>query len=75
MEVPDESGVLASIAKDLASEGISIELLQQRKHETAGRAWLLLTTHATTEAAVKRVCSKLREAPYVYDEPFLLRKG
>lgn len=75
MEVPDESGVLASIAKDLASEGISIELLQQRKHETAGRAWLLLTTHATTEAAVKRVCSKLREAPYVYGEPFLLRKG
>ncbi len=73
MEVPDQSGVLASIASDLASEGISIELLQQRKHDTKGKAWLLLTTHATTEAAVKRACKKLRDARYVCDEPFVLR--
>ncbi len=73
MEVPDQSGVLASIASDLASENISIELLQQRKHETKGKAWLLLTTHSTSEAAIKRACKKLRDAKYVFDEPFVLR--
>ena len=60
MEVPDESGVLAAIASDLASEGISIELLQQRKHDKPGKAWLVLTTHETTEAAIKRICLKLK---------------
>lgn len=73
MEVPDQSGVLASIASDLAAEEISIELLQQRKHDTPGRAWLLLTTHATTEAAVKRACERLRGAKYIFGEPFVLR--
>ncbi len=73
MEVPDRSGVLASIASDLASEGISIELLQQKKHEKSGSAWLLLTTHETTEAAIKRACDKLKNADYVMGEPFILR--
>ncbi len=73
MEVPDRLGVLASIASDLASEGISIELLQQKKHEKEGSAWLLLTTHNTSEAAIKRACEKLKNADYVMGEPFLLR--
>ena len=73
MEVPDRSGVLASVASDLAGEGISVELLQQRKHETEGKAWLLFTTHKTTEAAIKRACEKLKQADYVFDEPFVLR--
>jgi homoserine dehydrogenase len=73
MEVPDRSGVLASVASDLAGEGISVELLQQRKHETEGKAWLLFTTHKTTEEAIKRACEKLKQADYVFDEPFVLR--
>jgi len=73
MEVPDRSGVLASVASDLAAEGISIELLQQRKHDAEGKAWLLMTTHETTEAAIAKACLKLKNADYVLGEPFVLR--
>ncbi|MBO5254502.1 MAG: homoserine dehydrogenase [Opitutales bacterium] len=74
LEIKDKAGVLASVASVLASEGISIELLQQKKHEIEGRAWLLLTTHSTDEAAIKRACDKLEKSDLTFDErPFVLR--
>lgn len=73
LEIKDEAGVLATIASVLASEGISIELLQQKKHEMAGRAWLLLTTHSTNEAAISRACGKLERSTLTFDKPFVLR--
>ena len=73
MEVRDEAGVLAQVASLLASEGISIELLQQKKHGVEGRAWLLLTTHSTTEAAISRACKKLEDSSFIYGKPFVLR--
>ncbi len=73
MEVEDQSGVLASIASDFASESISIKLLQQTKHETKGKAWLLLTTHKTNEKAVDNLCKKLENKDYILNEPFVLR--
>ncbi len=74
LEIKDKAGVLASVASVLASEGISIELLQQKKHEVEGRAWLLLTTHSTDEAAIKRACDKLENSDLTFDErPFVLR--
>ncbi len=73
LDVEDKTGVLASVASILASEGISIELLQQKKHEQQGRAWLLLTTHETTEEAIARACKKLGESAFATEAPFLLR--
>ncbi len=73
LEIKDEAGVLASVASIFASENISIELLEQKKHETSGRAWLLLTTHSTNEAAIKRACDKLEESSFTFDNPFVLR--
>ncbi len=73
MQVRDEAGVLASVASILAAEGISIELLQQKKHDTEGRAWLLLTTHSTNEAAIRRACIALESSKLIYDNPFVLR--
>ncbi|MDY6069552.1 MAG: homoserine dehydrogenase [Opitutales bacterium] len=73
IEVQDKVGVLASLASILACEQISIEQLQQRKHETAGRAWVVLTTHKTDEGSIKKVCAALKKAPFVYSEPFVLR--
>lgn len=73
MEVPDQSGVLASIASDLASEGISIELLQQRKTRHKGQGVAAFDDSRHDRSAVKRACKKLRDARYVCDEPFVLR--
>ena len=71
----DEAGVLASIAKTLSDCGISIETLMQRSCKTEGRAWLLLTTHTTTEGAIQRACGELKNNPKVSSEPFVLRFG
>lgn len=75
LEVDDEAGVLASIAKTLSDCGISIETLMQRSCKTEGRAWLLLTTHTTTEGAIQRACGELKNNPKVSSEPFVLRFG
>lgn len=75
LEVDDEAGVLASIAKTLSDCGISIETLMQRSCKTEGRAWLLLTTHTTTEGAIQRACEELKNNPKVSSEPFVLRFG
>lgn len=73
LEVRDEAGVLASIASILAARGISIELLHQKRHPAKGMAWLLLTTHLTSEAAIKAACEDLRASPCILGQPFLLR--
>ena len=73
LEIKDEAGVLASIASIFASEDISIELLEQKKHDVSGRAWLLLTTHSTNEAAIRRACEKLDSSSLTFDNPFVLR--
>ncbi len=73
IDVKDEAGVLAHVASLLASEGISIELLQQKKHGIEGRAWLLLTTHETSEAAISRACEKLEKSSFTFEKPFVLR--
>ena len=74
LEVADETGVLASIAKQFAQAGISIESLMQRPCEANGKAWLLLTTHDTTEGAINEACKLLRDnLSAVTKEPFLLR--
>lgn len=75
LEVADEAGVLASIAGVFSDAGISIETLMQRSCERDGRAWLLLTTHDTTEGAIKKACDALMSHPKVSSEPFVLRFG
>ena len=47
----------------------------QRSCKTEGRAWLLLTTHTTTEGAIQRACGELKNNPKVSSEPFVLRFG
>ncbi len=73
LEIKDQAGALASVASMFASEGISIELLQQKKHEHEGKAWLLLTTHSTNEYAIKRVCDTIEKSDLMFDKPFVLR--
>ena len=73
IEGKDEVGVLACIANVLAQCGVSVELLQQKKPEERGRAWLLLTTHKTSEEAIKKACRELEGQASVLGAPFMLR--
>ena len=73
LEVKDAAGVLAKIAAILARQNISIALLRQYKHETPGRAWLVLTTHETTESDIKNACAELKKSSVVKGSAFVLR--
>ncbi len=72
-EVRDEAGVLSAVSAVLAGQNVSIELLEQRRHETEGRAWLMLTTHATTEAAMAKACAGLESLDAVCGAPLVMR--
>jgi len=71
--VKDKSGVLAKIATEFAKHNVSIELLEQSKHQEAGKAWIILTTHTTNELAMKNLCSCLSKHSSVCSKPFVLR--
>lgn len=73
LEAQDEAGVLASIASIFAKSNISIELLEQKKHSVDGKAWILLTTHNTSAAEIKRACKELENLPSVFGKPFVLK--
>lgn len=72
VEVEDTTGVLSAVSAILAEEGISIELFQQRRHDEEGKAWLLISTHSTSEAAIARACKKIADYPKSFGEPFVL---
>ena len=71
--VKDETGTLAEIASVFAEHKISIELLEQKKHENNADAWLIMTTHKTNELAIKNACESLEKLSPVLDKPFVLR--
>ncbi len=73
LAVKDATGTLAKIASIFASCNVSIELLEQKKHENADEAWLILTTHKTTELAIQEACAALEASELVLEKPFVLR--
>lgn len=73
LAVKDATGTLAKIASIFASCNVSIELLEQKKHENADEAWLILTTHKTSELAIKEACFALEASEQVLEKPFVLR--
>lgn len=73
LAVKDATGTLAKIASIFASCNVSIELLEQKKHENADEAWLILTTHKTSEFAIQQACSALESSEQVLEKPFVLR--
>ncbi|MDA0654487.1 MAG: homoserine dehydrogenase [Proteobacteria bacterium] len=70
--VRDQPGVLADAAEVFAAAGVSIESLQ-RGRDPKATVPLILTTHATTEAAMRRVRTALAGLAAVVEEPMLIR--
>ena len=68
-EVRDESGIMAGIAGALASQGVSIALLQQQVTKQDAPARLLLMTHVTAKKKVDQSLESMRGEPWLLAEP------
>jgi homoserine dehydrogenase len=76
LTVEDRIGVFASIAKNMADNGISLESIVQRPSETAdelARKTVILVTHATAEHAVRKAVAAIKSEGYLSGEPQVIR--
>lgn len=71
--VTDKAGVLAEIAAILRDEAISIESLFQHGEGEGQRVPVIIVTHQTNEATLRRALSRLAKLETVWEEPFSLR--
>ena len=75
LTVKDQPGVLARVASVMAKHHVSIASVIQNPAETPGAASLVLTTHQSTEKAMRTTLKQLGSLASVLDEPVLLRIG
>jgi homoserine dehydrogenase len=76
LSVHDRVGVFASIARRMAENAISLESIVQRKragHEAEAIAPVILITHETTEAAVRRALDAISRDGHLSGEPRMIR--
>ncbi|MEL0291080.1 MAG: homoserine dehydrogenase [Aquiluna sp.] len=59
LEVKDEPGVLASVAKQFADNDVSVETVAQSGAADSELALLTIMTHSASEAALERLASEL----------------
>jgi len=73
LTVKDRPGVLAEVARVLATHKISIATMIQREDRAAQTAEIIFTTHASNEQCVHQACRHLKKLRVVLGTPFLLR--
>jgi homoserine dehydrogenase len=73
LTVKDRPGVLAEVARVLATHKISIATMIQREDRAAQTAEIIFTTHASNEQCVHQACRHLKKLRVVLGAPFLLR--
>ncbi|QUD88956.1 homoserine dehydrogenase [Phenylobacterium montanum] len=71
--VRDQPGVIAAVSETLAEVGVSIDSFLQKPVEDAGGVPIVLTTHATPEAAVLEAARRIAALPAVLAPPKMLR--
>jgi homoserine dehydrogenase len=68
LEVADEPGVLAQIARVLGEQGISIaSIIQKEVNDEARSAEIVIVTHTAVESSVAKALSLLKEMPVVHE--------
>ncbi len=70
--VQDRPGVIAAVSGALAKERISLEAMLQRGRSD-GAVPVVLTTHATEEAAMQRALARIARLGAVAEEPCMIR--
>ena len=78
LSVQDRAGVFASLAKQMADNGISLESIVQRPTTAAtngngDRKTIILVTHATMEASVRSAVKAITSEGYLLDTPQVIR--
>jgi len=76
LNVHDQTGVIASIANHMAQNDISFESIvqhPQREEDNPHTKTVILVTHETTEAAVRKTLSAIGEDRRLVDQPQMIR--
>jgi homoserine dehydrogenase len=71
--VQDRPGVISAVSGALAKERISLESMLQRGRSQSGEVPVVLTTHETEEAAMRRALTRIAKLGAVAEEPCLIR--
>ncbi len=71
--VQDRPGVISAVSGLLAKERISLESMLQRGRSQSGEVPVVLTTHETEEAAMRRALARISKLGAVAEEPCLIR--
>lgn len=71
--VVDQPGVIADVAATLRDENISLESMLQHGRAPTGAVPVVLTTHETEEAAMKRALERIGELKAVFEPPRMIR--
>lgn len=71
--VQDRPGVIAAVSGALARERISLESMLQRGRSQSGEVPVVLTTHETEEASMRRALARIAKLGAVAEEPCLIR--
>jgi homoserine dehydrogenase len=74
LTVEDRVGVFATIARRMADNGISLESIVQRAHgDMADEKNVILVTHETTEAAVRKAVDEITTDGILTDKAQVIR--
>lgn len=73
LQVTDKPGVVADVSAILRDERISIESMLQRGRSRSDSVPVIMTTHATNEAAMRRALTKIAALESVKEDPCALR--
>ena len=71
--VQDRPGVISAVSGALAKEHISLESMLQRGRSQSGEVPVVLTTHETEEAAMRRALARIDRLKAVAVEPCVIR--
>ena len=73
LTVHDRIGVFAAIAKRMAGNAISLESIVQHAAEADAQKTVILVTHETTEAAVRKAVDGITRDGHLTDKPQVIR--
>jgi homoserine dehydrogenase len=71
--VVDQPGVIADVAAALRDEHVSMESMIQRGRAPGEAVPVVLTTHVTVEAAMRRALKKIEALDTVLEPPHMIR--
>ena len=73
LTVHDRIGVFAAIARRMADSEISLESIVQRAAQADEQKTVILVTHETTEAAVRKAVDGITRDGHLVDKPQVIR--